>query len=441
MPDNVRYLFRSVLTEIAPVVESADDEPEPEPEPAAAEQPTTTPPPSAGITRAPAADQPRHQPDQPRPGVQPDQPRPRRPPNQSRPRVHPDQPRPGADPDQPRPGSQPDQRRSRQRPNWIASVGTHRRAVAAGAKQPARRRLIGAAATLIVVAAAVGTVVALVKHGPPTAGQASNGSPHSVRGTTGRTGAKAITGLSAAAIVRGEAARWIVKEISTSAIIACDDVMCSELFNQGLAASNLLVLSPTAPDPLGADVVVGTLALRGQFGPRLAREYAPTVMASFGAGKSRVDVRVVAPDGAVAYEAALNHDLVARQRFGGVLLRNSRISLSAQARPEMIAGLVDSRLLSMFPVLAGQHPIEILGFYDRAPRSAQGVPMTGAELAGNDTAAGLSADSYLRWLLGFLRGQRAPYRPTSVSTALVGGREVVRVRFTRPSPLGFLNNQ
>jgi hypothetical protein len=319
--------------------------------------------------------------------------------------------------------------------------GSHRRGAAAVAGTRLRRRITWAAAVLVVVSAVVGTAFALVRHGPTvnSASQQNAGAQHSTRG--GHAGPKGLPGLSSAAIVRVQAARWVAREISKSAIIACDAVTCTDLFNQGIAASNLLVLSPSAPSPLGADIVIGTRVLRSQFGQRLAREYAPTVVASFGLGKSRVDVRVIAPDGAAAYEVAQSHDLTARQRYGGVLLRNSRISVSASAKPELIAGLVDPRLLMMLPVLAHQYPIRILGFYDRAPRSAQGVPLSGAELAGYDAAAGLSADSYLRWLLVFLRGQRAPYWPTSVTTALVGGHEIVRVRFARPSPIGFLNGQ
>ncbi len=272
--------------------------------------------------------------------------------------------------------------------------------------------------------------------------QIGAGSGHNQsRGVNGQnTGAKAITGLSAAAIIRGQAARWIAKEISKNAIIACDDVMCSELFNEGIAASNLLLLSPTAPDPLGADIVIGTPALRSQFGSRLATEYAPAVLASFGTGKSRVDVRVIAPYGAAAYERAASRDLAARQRNGSTLLHNSRIAVAAPAQPDLIAGLVDSRLLVMLPVLASQHPIQILGFYDRAPQSDQGVPLTGAEIAGTGNASGLRGNGYLRWLLGFFSGQRAPFRPVSVTTALVHRHEVVRVRFARPSPIGLLNS-
>ncbi len=223
-------------------------------------------------------------------------------------------------------------------------------------------------------------------------------------------------------------------------IVACDAVMCSQLFNAGIPASNLLVLSPNATDPLGADVVIGTPAVRSQFGSRLALEYAPSVLASFGTGKLRVEVRVVAPQGAAAYELALNRDIAARQRDGSQLLRNSEITVSVPAQPELIAGLVDPRLLAMLPVLATQHPIEIVAFYDRAPRSGRGIPLSGVELAASDSAAGLSDSAYRRWLLGFLRGQRAPFRAASIATAHLHGRDVILVRFARPSPIGLLNS-
>jgi len=298
-----------------------------------------------------------------------------------------------------------------------------------------------ATAVLAVASTAVGTAFALVRHGAPADSSIEQNAAahHSTRDS--RASHKGFPGFSSGAIVSAQAARWVAREISKSAIIACDTVMCTRLYNQGIAESNLLVLGSTAPSPLGADVVIGTRVLRSQFGPGLASEYAPTVIASFGSGKSRVDVRVIAPYGAAAYQLALSHDLAARQRYGGELLRDSRISVSASARPELIAGLVDPRLLMMLPVLASEHPIRILGFFDRGPRSAQGVPLGGAELAGYHAAAGVSAGGYLRWLLVFLRGQRAPYWPTSVTTTRVGGHEIVRVRFSRPSPIGLLNGQ
>ena len=59
-------------------------------------------------------------------------------------------------------------------------------------------------------------------------------------------------------------------------------------------------LGPGAGDPLGSDVVLGTAAVRGLFGSRLAAVYAPEVLAGFGTGPARIDVRIVAPDGSAA---------------------------------------------------------------------------------------------------------------------------------------------
>jgi hypothetical protein len=411
LPDNVRYLFKPVLTQTTPVAEPVDSERdwqrraagEPAGTPTSGRRPIATEwragtgheiRTSAANAAALAADQ--------------------------------------AAVANLRPGPGPD-RREHRRPGQPAPEQR---------RTGPRRRLTWAAAVLLIAATAIGTAFILIKREPSAhrTPQASAG-PHQqqTRGGNGQTGAKAFKGLSSAAIIRGQAARWIAREIGKNMIIACDDVMCGDLVNDGVAASNLLVLGATAPDPLGADIVVGTPALRSQFGARLATEYAPTVIASFGTGTSRVDVRVVASDGAAAYELAASNDLAARQRNGSTLLRNSGIHVAAAARPDLIAGLVDSRLLMMLPVLASQHPIQILGFYDRAPRSAQGVPLTGVELAGADSASGLTAGSYLRWLLGFLRGQRAPFRPASVTTGRIHGHEVVRVRFARPSPVGLFN--
>ena len=63
-------------------------------------------------------------------------------------------------------------------------------------------------------------------------------------------------------------------------------------------------------------MVLATAAVRGMFGSRLADVYAPDVLASFGTGQARVDVRIVAPDGALAYRASLTADVAARQAAG-----------------------------------------------------------------------------------------------------------------------------
>jgi len=246
--------------------------------------------------------------------------------------------------------------------------------------------------------------------------------------------------LAAATTARAKAARWIAREISPSAIIGCDTVMCAALQNAGVPSSALLVIRPTTPDPLGADVIVATQVLRSQFGTRLSTEYAPAVLATFGAGPTRVAVRVVAVDGAKAYESALRQDIAARKRDGAALLANRRISMPSAAKVALAAGLVDPRLLVILPALAAAHPIQILGFYDQAPRSSPGVPFAGVWLSGADRQAGLRAPAYRHWLLSFLRSQQSTYLPASITSTVLHGRPAVAVRFSRPNPLGLLQS-
>lgn len=87
---------------------------------------------------------------------------------------------------------------------------------------------------------------------------------------------------------------WIVREVASSTIVACDPVMCARLVQSGFPPASLIALGPGSPDPLGAQLVVATPAIRNQLGTRLASVYAPLVIASFGSGAERVDVRVVA---------------------------------------------------------------------------------------------------------------------------------------------------
>jgi hypothetical protein len=139
----------------------------------------------------------------------------------------------------------------------------------------------------------------------------------------------------AASAIRLLAARWIAKQVSSGAIVACDPAMSAMLEAYGLPAGDNLVLRQGSPDPLGSDVVVATTAVRDQFGSRLSEVYAPDVIASFGSGNSRIDVRAVAPDGSAAYRSALSADLVARRVAAAQLLLNNRISVTAMARSQL----------------------------------------------------------------------------------------------------------
>jgi Tetratricopeptide repeat len=258
----------------------------------------------------------------------------------------------------------------------------------------------------------------------------------------------------AAAVVRRQAAGWLARQVSGGTIVSCDPAMCAALRASGMSAANLLTLGPSAQDPLGSDVVVATAAVRSLFGSRLGGVYAPAVVASFGLGKTRIQVRVVAPDGAVAYRNALRTDLLARKKAGTQLLRNKEIGVSHAARKQLVAGQVDARLLTTIAALAHQHALRIVDFSDSGPGAAPGTPLRSAEISAPGTtaspaptpspasaggaAARQATASFIRSVLAFLRAQRPPYLAASVRTVLVGGQQAVQVGFAGPSPLGLL---
>lgn len=232
-----------------------------------------------------------------------------------------------------------------------------------------------------------------------------------------------------------EAAAWVAAQISHSAVVSCDPAMCSELETRGVPAGDLLMLRPGGPradGPLGSDVVVATRAVRSEFGSRLADVYAPVVLAAFGSGGARVEIRAVAPGGAAAYRDALGADLAARRQASAQLLRNPDISASAAARGPLSDGSVDSRLLVTLAVLAGlrlAHPLRIIFFGEPDPGASAGVPLRSAEIAGPASQA----------LLAFLRAQQAPYLAAVIrAIRLPGGQAAVRIGFASPSPLGLL---
>jgi len=315
-------------------------------------------------------------------------------------------------------------------PSWASVLATtirlwlERRARRGPARaQPGRRsasRTLSLIAYVVVIFLAGALAVALVRHTPAAVKSAG-----SRRGDPG-----------SAAVARSDAAGWIAREVSPGAIVACDPVMCSALQARGFPAGSLLMLGPSASDPLGSAVVVATAAVRAQFGRRLTSVYAPAVIASFGSGSALVQVLVTAPDGAAAYQVAQQADLRARRAAGQQLLDNPRITCPAQVRSELVAGDVDARLLITLAALAAEHPVSILSFGDRGPGAGPGVPLRAAELAG---PAGPGGASYLSSSLAFLRAQRAPFLASTISTArLASGRTMLRVGFAAPSPLGLL---
>jgi len=234
--------------------------------------------------------------------------------------------------------------------------------------------------------------------------------------------------LRAAAATRGQAAEWIAQQVLPSALIGCDPLMCQALEADDVSASRLLVVQPSTPDPLGAEVIVATQALRSQFGPRLVTVYAPLLLASFGSGAQRIDVRYIVPGGAAAFEASLAPARRARIGAGEQLLRNKNVRASPQARQALVAGDVDPRLLVTLSLLSHRMSLRLLAFDDPSPGASPDVPFRGAEI-------GAAASADLSAMLAFL-AQQTTYQPSHYGEARIAGGQVVTVQYDAPGPLG-----
>jgi hypothetical protein len=305
-------------------------------------------------------------------------------------------------------------------PSWPAVAGTTVRLWLERRRRNTvdrRRRLLFVLSALVAMALGAGVTLAFTERGPQ---QATPPGP-------------SVTGLNAlqvAAADRHQAAVWLAQQVASNVYVGCDPEMCTELQQSGFPAGQLSELQPSAPDPLSAALVVATPAIRNQFGTRLASVYAPLVIASFGSGAERVDVRYVAPGGTAAFDSQLTADRKNRIAAGGQLLTNKRVQASAAARRELLAGQVDPRLLVTLSALAHLLPLHLIAFDDPSPGASPDVPLRGAEI-GAATSAGLPA------MVAFLKAQRNQYAPAVASiTQVAEGRSVVMVRYDAPGPMG-----
>jgi hypothetical protein len=255
-------------------------------------------------------------------------------------------------------------------------------------------------------------------------------------GSTAGPGSSLLAGESA---IRRQAAGWITTQVDHNAPLACDAVMCAELAQHGFPAGNLNVIPSTAPDPYGSQLLIASADVRSQFASRLSF-YAPMLIASFGTGAARIDVRVIAANGA-AYQGALRQDLRTRKNSGAELVGNKLVALTRAARDELLAGDVDLRLVTAlaFLVATNKEPIGIVAFGGFGPGASPGVPLRWAYLAESDPAARQRGAAYLKTLLSLAGNLRPPYAPLNLLTvSLPQGQKALRIEFAAPSPLGLL---
>ncbi|HUZ52592.1 MAG TPA: hypothetical protein VMU94_08675 [Streptosporangiaceae bacterium] len=304
----------------------------------------------------------------------------------------------------------------------VRDYARHARSLSA---RRARQRVLVLALAGIVVA--IGTVVA---------------GPRAVRILTARPDAAAQAAVSA----REKAAAWIVQWVSNSAMISCDPLMCTVLHARGMPSPRLARIGIDAPDPEGSDVVAATEAIRQRFGVRLARVFAPTVLASFGHGPARVDVRVVTNvGGARRYLRQLQANEQARRTYGRAFARNGNLAESRRAARLMRNGRVDLRILTTLVVLVHEMPLTILGFGGAAPGSGSAMPLLSVDVTAGTRPGGITAASSgfaqveaatcVAKIMDVLRAQIPPLQPASFEELQSpDGLHFVRIDYGAPTP-------
>ena len=309
-------------------------------------------------------------------------------------------------------------------PSWTRVLAT---TIKLWVLRAGRRQVVAAVAV-----AAVITVAALVFSGvfagtaPATrARAASTPSPASPASP-----AKAVThpAIAPASLAQTAAVAWVADQLSSDAIIACDPALCAVLQAQGVSAGQLMPLKPGSPDPHGATVVVTSASADGQLAG-----YAPAMIASFGSGSARIDVRAAEPGGAAAYDAALRADLAARMSAGSQLLRNNRIHFTAQDAAQLHAGQVDTRLLATLAALSSQYPFTVTAFGDASP----GAAVLYREVS--ITAGGKNGTAELASALALVQAQVPPYLPAHAAIGHpAAAPATLGIEFAAPSPMGLL---
>jgi hypothetical protein len=243
------------------------------------------------------------------------------------------------------------------------------------------------------------------------------------------------TQLAAETAARKQAVTWILQQVSRAAVVSCDPQLCGDLVSAGFPSANVLALGPGSNDPLGSALVVATGPIRAHFGSRLASVYAPAVIASFGSKTARIDIRLVYPGGAVAYDADERTALPDRKTAGAELLANSNIRASATARAQLLSGDVDPRLPQLLAIMAGKHPVSIVDFVSQSHGGGPASLLRSVDLATVDSAAHMTRSAYLGWMQTFIDAQRAQYHPSVQQVPLHTGQTVLRIGFGAPSPL------
>jgi hypothetical protein len=241
--------------------------------------------------------------------------------------------------------------------------------------------------------------------------------------------------------------QWVDANLPVDARIIADSAVMADLARTGTPAWDLLDYRKLDAQRSAAvagnwrvyDFVVSTPAMRRGVDPAGQTRVAiasSTVVASFGVGGGRVEVREVdarGPDAAAGRTAAAEQ---ASSEAGRQLLTSRSIRLSPDAAQQVVSGDVDGRLLSTLVGLSGQHSLTVGSFTDPDAGGLFPNRLRQVSVLVVDGVLVQDQSPQVTSVTNWLAAQTDPFRPGAV--AVHGNELLIRFRLPGPNEAGVL---
>ena len=224
------------------------------------------------------------------------------------------------------------------------------------------------------------------------------------------------------AALRG-ADQWIVQNVPTNRRLIVDDALWVDLVEAGMSTNRLVGYTTFDADtdvgvqPQGGwqdyDVVVSVESVRAlpnRYPEVRAALRSSVVLAVFGVGEDRVEVRKILPEGpdrTATTSAASGHDAAAAAEAGAELARNRSVDLTSAARRALVAGEVDKRIMTTLVAVAADRPVSVNSFTSDPAEAGTGAPY-------RSVAFRARSDDDARAIRRLLADQVPPHRPSEI---------------------------
>jgi hypothetical protein len=240
---------------------------------------------------------------------------------------------------------------------------------------------------------------------------------------------------------------WVSANLPVDARIVADASVVAALAHSGTPAWQMfdyhrldaLRTADLAADWKAYGFVVSTPALRTGLDPDGQTRRAldgSVVVASFGAGPGRVEVREIEAAPAAAVASRVAAQMSASRDAGRQLLTSTTIRLSPDAAQQVVSGTVDGRLLAMLVGLGGQHALTVGGFSDPDPGGLFASRLRQVSVLVVDGTLVRNQSAQVTAVMNWLAAQSGPFRPSAV--AVRGSQLLIRFRIPGPDDAGVL---